>query len=318
MQPHRGGPGEVAAAGAAAAHRAIRLVESRALHQRARIRAHALRGSGMTGLAQPGTDHVVHDSPHRAPPVADRIESRIVGIEARHEVARALGNAVEVLQRTLVARLMLQPGVERQERRARDETGKTSRDRIARAVSADRFVPQVVDACFGALHVAAQLFGFGLAAQIVRQCGKVAIRAQQHHRHADVGDAERMLASDALLIPAHLAARLHQRQVAVVLDLGRPHALIEVRRIAPRVLADARRVDRARRRIPLRRVVATCFPRMHGDHDALAERIANLREPAMPREQLREQLLESRPQTLRCVPHAATASARRWKRPAAG
>jgi hypothetical protein len=95
----------------------------------------------------------------------------------------------------------------------------------------------------------------------------------------------------------HLAAGLHERQVAVVLGLGRPHALIEVRGIASRVLADLRRVDRARRRIPLRRVVATRFPRMHGDHYALAERIAHLREPAMPRKQLREQLLESRPES---------------------
>src|SRR5687767_868317 len=100
MQPHRGGPGEIAAAGAAAADRAIRLEESRAFHQRARIRAHALRGSSMTGLAQPGADHVIHDSPHWAPPVTDRIESRIVGVEAGHDIARTLGNAVKVLQRT--------------------------------------------------------------------------------------------------------------------------------------------------------------------------------------------------------------------------
>src|SRR5688500_1276053 len=143
MQPHRGGPGEVAAAGAATAHRAIRLVESRPLHARARIRAPALRGSGMTGLAQSGTDHVVHDGPYRAPPVADRIESRIVGVEARHDVARALGNAVEVLQRSLVACLMLQPGVKRQKRCAGHEAGKTCRARTAPAVSAPTLVPQI-------------------------------------------------------------------------------------------------------------------------------------------------------------------------------
>src|SRR5688500_17958593 len=97
------------------------------------------------------------------------------------------------------------------------------------------------------------------------------------------------------MVPAGCTAELHEGEIAIVLELRGPHALIEVRGVAPLVFADIRDIDHPGRRIPFRSVVAAGFPWMHRDDDALTERIAHAREPLMPREEFREQSLQPRP-----------------------
>src|SRR3954447_20070713 len=133
------------------------------------------------------------------------------------------------------------------------------------------------------------------------------------------------------MIPSGRAAELHERQVAVIFKLGRPHLRVEMAGVTADILTDVRDIDRLARRVPLGRIVTPGLPGMHRNHNAAPLGVADFVEPAMPRQQPGKERFEPRAKGLAfagsdsalpqrpddCRGHRRLGDARGWGFPAA-
>src|SRR5438067_7577612 len=131
-------------------------------------------------------------------------------------------------------------GVERQEGSTGHDARGLASDQVSRAIRAYPLIPQPGDAVLRLRDAALQLLDVLITAQSLGQREKIAIRAQQYHGRADIDDAKRTLPPYARVVPAERAPVLHQRHVAVVVELCRAYALVEMARIEPLGRAHAR------------------------------------------------------------------------------
>ena len=173
-----------------------------------------------------------------------------------------------------VLRVVLEAGVEAQERRAGDEAGGAAGDRVARAPRADLLVPQPIDPRFRALDVTAQLLCVRLApsssASAAGRDWRAAGSSTCRHRRPGT-DCSRAIAAG----PSRSRGRTGPAPGSGHIRLGRPH----LGRGGWCRGGHSRRPARhrsARGRVPFGRIVAAGFPRVHRDDHALPVRIAHL------------------------------------------
>ena len=83
------------------------------------------------------------------------------------------------------------------------------------------------------------------------------------------------------MVPPAIAAELQDRDVAVILVLLWAHGGIDMPGIAAGIGADSGGIDPGQRVIPFARVIAASLPVMGNHDEPVAQRIAELVEPAV-------------------------------------
>src|SRR2546429_9211167 len=102
---------------------------------------------------------------HRTTPVADRIESRVVGIQAGYEVLRAARDPLQMLEQPTTAVIATDARVERQEGSTGHDARGLASDQVSQAIRAYPLIPQPGDAVLRLRDAALQLLDVLITAQ---------------------------------------------------------------------------------------------------------------------------------------------------------
>src|SRR3982074_2498444 len=180
LQPHCRSPGEIVASEAAACERTVVFVHAGLFDQLASVSANPLAPLHVSGADQTAADEIVDDRPDRTTPVADRIEPRVIGIEARYEVVRALRDPLQMLEQPSIADVIANARIERKKGSARHHPRGAATSHVSPTICAYPLIPQRGDALLRPCDAAPQLLRLLFPTQRLCKRKKVAIRAQQN------------------------------------------------------------------------------------------------------------------------------------------